>query len=335
LLHSPYVRAGALLGVAAIILVLGVAPRFTQGADHLDSPLVKTDGRLDLTDVYAFKHGTNTVLIMGVDPVAGVLSPTTFHPAASYDFKVDNDGDARENQTYKVTFGTPNGSGMQALQLRCVPVPACGNPNGAVLATGTTDQTIAVDGGGMVRAGVFDDPFFFDLLAFRNGLAFCPGGVGTNFFRGLDIAAIVLEIPSSKLGGHIGVWARTELNGIQVDRMARPAINTVFIHPDARKDLYNAGQPVHDQRDFRGDVVDTLVALGNTTAGANGLADILLPDILTFDTSSSAGFLNGRQLADDVIDIELGIITNGAVTTDCVANDSTFSSSFPYLAPKN
>jgi hypothetical protein len=117
--------------------------------------------------------------------------------------------------------------------------------------------------------------------------------------------------------------------------MGRPAINTVFIHGDARKNMFNAGQPVHDQRDFRGDVVETLIALGNTPARADALADILLPDILTFNTSSSAGFLNGRQLADDVIDIELNIITNGAVTTDCVANDSSFSNTFPYLAPKN
>jgi len=72
---------------------------------------------------------------------------------------------------------------------------------------------------------------------------------------------------------------------------------------------------------------------GSPTAQA--LADFLLPDVLTVDTSSSAGFPNGRGLADDVIDIELGLVTNGAVTSDCVANDSVFSNSFPYLAPAN
>jgi len=40
-------------------------------------------------------------------------------------------------------------------------------------------------------------------------------------------------------------------------------------------------------------------------------------------------------LADDVIDTELSVISNGAITTDCVANDSNFSNSFPYLAPAN
>ena len=212
-------------------------------------------------------------------------------------------------------------------------VPARGN--GAVLARGQTGTNISVNGGGMLRVGVFDDPFFFDLVAFRNGLAFCPGGVGTNFFAGLNVASIVLEVPSSSLGTNIGVWARTTLGGQQIDRMGRPAINTVFEHTDAGKDAFNAGIPRNDQRDFHQDVHNTLIALGNTPDYAEAVTNVLLPDILTFNTSSSAGFLNGRRLSDDVIDTELSVISNGAITTDCVANDSNFSNSFPYLAPAN
>ena len=50
-----------------------------------------------------------------------------------------------------------------------------------------------------------------------------------------------------------------------------------------------------------------------------------MPDILTFDYSSSAGFLNGRRLQDDVIDIELNLVTNGKVTGDGVGPHTTFS----------
>ena len=64
------------------------------------------------------------------------------------------------------------------------------------------------------------------------------------------------------------------------------------------------------------------------------LTMVLLPDVLTFDQSSSAGFLNGRKLDDDVIDAELSLLTKGAVTTDMVdANDRMFTSQFPFLAP--
>jgi len=45
------------------------------------------------------------------------------------------------------------------------------------------------------------------------------------------------------------------------------------------------------------------------------------------------GFLNGRKLSDDVIDAELGLVTEGTVKTDCVTgNDVKFWPNFPYLA---
>jgi hypothetical protein len=59
----------------------------------------------------------------------------------------------------------------------------------------------------------------------------------------------------------------------------------------------------------------------------------LVPDVLTVDFSNSAGFLNGRSPADDVIDAELNVLSKGAVTTDLVdANDAGFPGTFPYLA---
>lgn len=81
--------------------------------------------------------------------------------------------------------------------------------------------------------------------------------------------------------------------------------------------------------------MNSLLALGNSQARADTLADILLPDILTVDLSAETEFLNGRNLVDDVIDAELNLITNGAITTDCIANDSTFLGGFPYLRVPN
>jgi hypothetical protein len=335
----------AALGLVVMALIVGLAAFPAAGADHLDAPGLTPPGgdtRLDINDVYAFQSPSspaNTVLIMTVNPLAGVLNNGTFHPNASYDFPIDTNGDAKEDLMYRITFSAPDASLVQDVRLRLVGAGA----GSGVLAAGQTGQNIPVAGGGMLRAGVFDDPFFFDLVGFLS-LNFCAPG--TNFFLGLNVSAIVLEVPSTSLGpSNIGVWARTELDGAQIDRMGRPAINTVFIPNNvfepsgtepSQKNAFNAGKPRHDQRDFRGEVVDTLelfYGAGNPTVGA--LADILLPDILTIDTSSSAGFLNGRALADDVIDAELGIVTNGAVTTDCVGNDSAFSSAFPYLAPAN
>ena len=93
--------------------------------------------------------------------------------------------------------------------------------------------------------------------------------------------------------------------------------------------------PINDQTLFRDPFTATARALGNSADRANFLADFLLPDILTVDTSKTDGFPNGRRLADDAIDIELNLVSNGAITTDCVANDSTFRTTFPYWAGPN
>ena len=80
-------------------------------------------------------------------------------------------------------------------------------------------------------------------------------------------------------------------------------------------------------------VLDANGAPSYTTAQKNGIANVLLPDNLTVKLGDPAGFLNGRRLADDVIDAEFGLLTNGAVTSDGVnANDKAFLSAFPYLA---
>lgn len=332
-------------GLSALALVFGLVAVPSRAADHLDAPGLTPPGgdtRLDITDVYAFQSPTNpdnVVLVMGVNPLAGVLNDGTFRSGASYEFKVDSNGDAKEDLTYRITFSAPHGSTAQKVTLRSLPAKG----HGSVLATGMTETDIAIHGGGWLRAGVFDDPFFFDLNGFLN-VDFC--NPGSNFFAGLNISAIVLEVPSSWLGGsNIGVWARTMLSGHQIDRMGRPAINTVFIPNNvfepsgsepSQKDAFNSGKPRNDQHSFRGEVVDTLeIFYGAGSPDAQALADFLLPDILTIDTSNPAGFPNGRGLADDVIDAELGLVTNGAVTSDCVANDSAFSNSFPYLASPN
>ena len=66
-------------------------------------------------------------------------------------------------------------------------------------------------------------------------------------------------------------------------------------------------------------------------AQATGIAEVLLLDILTYDYSNSGGFLNGRKLADDVIDISLTLVTNSHITSDFVGPHTDYLSNFPYL----
>jgi Domain of unknown function (DUF4331) len=340
------------LGFAAVASGALVVGTTGNAADHLESPLVKLDGRTDINDVYAFRNGANTVLVMTVNPVAGVASPTTFDPDAEYRFRIDNDGDHKLDRTIEVEFGKVRDDGTQRVEVE--------GPGGRNESRGWTGSSFELRRGGMATAGVFDDPFFFDLEAFLGAVkgqgtrTFCDAGA-RNFFEGLNVSAIVVEVPSRILthsSSTINVWGETANDDGIVDRMGKPAIATVLIN-DGNEDAFNQTRPAAQLAAWGPEVSANLIALsgldgdGYDQATADFVTSVLLPDVLTLDTDSDAGFvtgpLNGRQLADDVIDLELAVVTglfdsggNGPVlTTDCIANDSAFQTGFPYLAPAN
>ena len=349
----------AALGLTVLALVIGPAAIPTRAADHLDAPFVKKDGRIDINDVYVFHPGSpqdlsRTVLAMTVNPAAGVISGTRLRPGALYEILIDTDGDAVQDIAYRLKFS--GGKDQKVHLKRAEGAQALRGNSGQQIAQGQVEETIPVAGGGSLFVGLRDDPFFFDLANFNNGATFCGAGLPvSDFFLGLNTTAIVLEVPTSELGSSVGVWARTVVDGQQVERMGRPAILTVFMPPNPfepsppdpmLEDAFNFGLPQNDQADFRDEVVDSLTLLfslndatdpnpGDDAATIQVLADILLPDILTVDLSAPTGFLSGRNPSDDVIDAELGIITEGLITSDCIANDSTFLSTFPYLGVPN
>ena len=390
---TTLVAAVLLTALAALVAVLLAkqGPSAATAADHLDAPGLTPPGgsvQTDLTDIYAFRspaNPENTVLVMNVNGVAapGESAPGPDRPfgtaipqvgeslPVTYDFNVDNDGDARTDVQIGVRFSAPAEDGQQRLRVRITGAKRGEGKielNGLSTPFGGTPVVNHRDGIS-VFAGRRDDPFFFDLPGFLNILG--PGsliGCGSptshperDFFAHRNVSSIVLELPSKLLTGSsskIGVWASTNVPGTQIDRMGRPAIATVFIPnnpipPDrvadgkpSAKSAFNHTDPVDDQARWRGEVVDTLTTLfslndatdpnpGDDAAQIQALANFLLPDILTLDTSSSAGFPNGRKPNDDVIDTELGLITEGAVTTDCVPSDNSLPAGFPYLGSPN
>lgn len=338
--------------VAATALSLAL-PAVTLAADHLDGAAVSANGAADINDLYVFEgaDAANTVLSFDVNPAAGVISGTSFDPGIEYVINVDTDGDAVEDIVYSITFAAETG-GTQAYTV---------TKDGAAYAAGVTGSNTDIATGGQVFAGLVDDPFFFDLDGFNTFKAsildpdaavdaslICDNTADVNFFAGFNASAIVLEVPDSELAGNIGVWAETRqgVGGTQIDRMGKPGINTIFLHDDASKDGYNAAEPANDVADYTDDVSGTTSAIlqkafAYTAMDADmvgdGVAAALLPDTLGYDTTSSADFsmLNGRALADDVIDVAYTVVLDGNVTSDCVANDSTFQSSFPYWGVAN
>jgi hypothetical protein len=320
--------------VIAGVMAAGALRLGPSAADHGDAPGVRVDPRLDLPDVYAFQSPSqsgNVVFIMTMAPLARIVSQNNFSPRADHDFFVNTNADPDYEFAFNFRFGAPGPGGLQ--EIRFV---GESRTQRVYESLGTTGETIALPGGGFLRANEIDDPFFFDFIAFRSGLANLCGGAGgstgVNFFRGLNVMAIALEVPRSLFGtNNIGVWARTAVDGQQIDRNGRPVINTVFV-PGPMKDAFNQANPVNDLSLFRNTFITTAMALGNNATRAAFLADFLLPDILTLDTSNTGGYPNGRRLEDDVVDISLNLVSNGAITRDCAANDTTFRTTFPYWA---
>jgi hypothetical protein len=345
-MRSNWLSVSAAVVSSAVVMALAGAPLFSHGADHLDAPgLTSPSGRndADINDVFVFDahDPSRTAIAATTHPAAGVISPLNYATDVDYIINVDRNGDAVQDLAYVFRFGAVSGGSQPYTVTRYTGVNARTLNNGTVRGSGRTGSTTSLKGDGWAFAGLRSDPFFFDLAAFRDdvlgtnlGRSFCdqPGPAGIDFFSALNTNGIVIEVPDDQLGDHIGVFATTRDASGQVDRMGRPAINTVFNKGDD-KNAFNHGQPKNDYAGFSGNVIHTLEALGGySEPDATGLAHVLLPDVLTYDTSTHAvGPLNGRRLTDDVIDAELGIVTHGAVPSDCVAAHSDYQSTFPYL----
>jgi hypothetical protein len=141
----------------------------------------------------------------------------------------------------------------------------------------------------------------------------------------------------------------------QADQMGRPAVNTVFINAGS-KDAFNSTVPSAQGAAYAGMIETNLTALSPAYANpgdANALgldaaafSGVLATDVLSVSTTAPTTFydgtnvLTGRNLADDVITVELLLIFGGedftenpALSDDHVdANDKAFLTSFPYLA---
>ena len=335
-------------------------------------------GDRDINDVYVFRAPDNanrTVIAMTVNPAINLFGGH-FGTNVRYIFNVDKNGDNKADLAYVARFGgVDRGSSAMKPEQDYRIVRYTGS-NARSFDEGTTVAWGESNGGNASTryslrawAGVRSDPFFFDLTGFigtstklKTGTAVGGDALGNNptdFFANLNTNAIVLSIPNSQLPDTIGVWATTQYRSDgrwrSGDQMGRPAINTVF-NPLADKDLFNRTPPsrqatAYDGK-FRKNVIDTLKFYSSldsegaySNAQAAALAGVLIPDVLVYSRSSKLPApLNGRALADDVIDVELNVTTGGdplglfsdrdatgAVPSDGVGPHTDYLAHFPYL----
>ena len=316
----------AAAGVTLLALFVGrLSPSSSTASSHREAPLISEDPTADNTDLYAFrspdKPSTLTIIsnwIPGEDPAAGP-NYYTFSQTAKYNIYIDRNGDGRPDVTYSFRFKTPTGPFF----LGNTQQTWVATKNGKPWATGKTpinnvgprfndfvgvkdyeaaaEKTIVNKGGVSIFAGQRDDPFFadvgaiFDLVAFRKAGTTGNMGGGKDFLSGYNVHTIALQIPISQVdtASHtIGVWSSTDrmnvtVNGkvrpgwTQVSRLGEPLINEVVI-PTGLKDLWNRTKPAQDSQfkkyyetPILAAVMNKLYKLGVPETGRDDLVAVL------------------------------------------------------------
>jgi hypothetical protein len=209
--------AGA-LAVAAIPALMLAGGTRGSAADHLDPP-ARTDPDVDTTpdkaadiaDVYSWYTATDLVIAVTFAGPQSTSLPATYDRDVLYTINIANEREpVSPTFPIRVRFGRDG----QAVGVKLEGVPGAGTMTGPV-------ETNIEKNGVLARAGLFDDPFFFDLQGFRSTRT-----TGTlqfdnrrNFFAGQNLTAIVLQIPRRYVENgtnRMQIWADTARIGGQI-----------------------------------------------------------------------------------------------------------------------
>ena len=209
-------RSAAVAMAVAVTLAAGGlwVDRSADAADHLDPPMrtdpavsTMADTAADIADLFAFNDAnTVTLILTTAGPQVPGVAPF-YDKNVLYRVHISTDGDATtDEKIIDIRYGQ-NPAGNWGVQFSGIPgttAPISG-PVQTTLTSGTGTRAIA---------GLFDDPFFFDLQGFHD-----TQNTGTlsikntrNFFAGKNDTSFVIDFPRSAItatNNTITVWAET------------------------------------------------------------------------------------------------------------------------------
>ena len=215
--YGNYLMAGGLAACAAgaVILLPGEA---TRSADHIDPPS-RTDPSVDSTpdraadiaDLYAWAEDGNLNIALTFAGPAATDQAATYDPDVLYRINLSTDGNPSNTESaIDVRFGL-DGSNNAGVRVQGIP--------GSSTITGAVETTLTSNNAS-VRAGLYDDPFFFDLQGFRETLN--TGDIrfdaNRDFFANANVTAVVMQIPLANIPatGDLTLWSETRRFGGQL-----------------------------------------------------------------------------------------------------------------------
>lgn len=205
------------MGAAA--LALSTSDRRAVAADHLDPP-ARTDAAVDTTpdvaadiaDVYVWHTADNLVIALTFAGPAPSAQAARYDRDVLYTINISNAGFPTDPEVQiRFRFGQ-DGADNSGIEIT-------GLPDGGPALVGPVETTLSRNGI-LVRAGLYDDPFFFDLQGFRETrstgtLSFVSS---RSFFTGQNDTALVVQIPRSRIetGSELNIWATSARIGGQL-----------------------------------------------------------------------------------------------------------------------
>lgn len=263
-------------------------------SDHGDTLLLVSVGRHDARITDLFAFVRGDRIVFAV-----CLDPTVSPSAADYRFASDLVVRVHVDNRAAVAFDDPwdlatyGGTLVEPERIRDDVVFRIGFDDRGRPRLHTTGGPTAHRSDVRLFAGLRDDPFIRGPREGRN------------------VAAVVLELPLADVLADqdtLLVWATTKVETVDgaFQDLAGRALRSQF----PENDLLNTTRPRQHAQTL--DVV---------------------PDVVIYDTSRPAAFPNGRELADDVVDLTGD---SRMLATDApfpAANDLPFLDGFPYLAP--
>jgi hypothetical protein len=199
----------ALPSALAVALLAFFVERATNAADHFDPPLrVGTDTSTagldvaaDIADLYAFSDAANVYLAIGFGGPSATTLPAFYDPNVLYTINVSNAGSRTDVELpIEIRFGRDGAN--PGVEVRNLP--------GNAIIQGPVERNLTSSNGIMVRAGLFDDPFFFDPQGLRDTRA--TGNIAfnnrRNRFGGLNTTFVVIAIPRALInqGQPLDIW---------------------------------------------------------------------------------------------------------------------------------
>jgi hypothetical protein len=236
----------------AFLIVPGMLAVKARGSDFFATPSIASKPGVDINDLYVFPSPTNAnnvVLVMDLHPLipSGQGPSVVFDPNLLFQFKIDNTGDLVEDLVIQAKF-TGTGSNQQVQIAGPIKPSRTGTqsvfekPDSVM---GTINVPFTLSNGVKVFAGAREDPSFFDVNQFWSllpdranpqgptftntsgtqvsttpanpnqlmGNSWRSAGAAIDFFKGLNVLSIVIELPRSMLKGagtgKINVWCTT------------------------------------------------------------------------------------------------------------------------------